>query len=513
MNRFIKSKKIETYDTTLRDGAQDPRSRSSVEKKLKIASLLQDFGFDYIEGGWPGANEVDTEFFRRAGKIFKKNKLVAFGMTIKNTQVEKDVGLKKLLESGTSIITLVGKTWKQNVERTIRIPGQQNLDNIYESIRFLVAQGREVLFDAEHWFDSYRQNKNYAFKTLEAALAGRASRLILCDTRGAGTDRFIFEATAAAIARFPEARFGIHVHNDGGLAVINTIRAVEAGAIHVQGTMNGIGERVGNLDWYSFLSTAQFKYAIEMGLDLTKLTGFAHTVALISGIPVPINAPYVGLYAFAHKGGLHASGQRRDREAYEHIKPECVGNKRVYVFSEQGGSAHLEFMLKDHGYTLNRKNPKFRALLGKMKQYQCFGRAQETLFLYENMEGGLMPFTILDGSGVEDFSPLPPKAYVNVQVNGDKYHKEAIGDGPINAFDIALKKALSAKYPEVNEIRLLGYGVSLPNGDPSTAAEVEVCIKVEFDGEEITSVVRDTNQQRAGEKALADAYNCCIIEN
>lgn len=504
----------ELYDVTLRDGAQDPRVRSSVEKKLRIASLLDEFGFSYIEGGWPGANKMDTEFFRRARGILGKNKLVAFGMTARNTPPQKDTGLRRLLASGTDIITLVGKTWEQNVRRALRISGEQNLDNIYNSVRFLITQGRQVFFDAEHWFDSYEQNPDYAFRSLETALAGGASRLVLCDTRGAATDRFIYDATKAAVSRFPDARFGIHVHNDGGLAVINTIRAIEAGAIHVQGTVNGYGERAGNLDWCSLLPTAQFKYAIETGLDLTKLTRFAHAIALITGIPVPLNAPYVGLDAFAHKGGLHASGQQRDEEAYEHVRPEQVRNKRIYVFSEQGGSAHLEFMLKSHGYKLSRRSPKFRSLLEKMKQYPYFGQAQETLFLYENVEGRLLPFAILDdGTGVEDVGPSPPKAYVNVQINGDVYHEEATGDGQIHAIDNALKKVLSVIYPEVNEIKLSGYEVGLPNGDSTTAAEVEVCIKVVFNGEEITSIARDTNQRKAAQSALADAYNCAIVES
>lgn len=516
MTELIRPTNFETYDVTDRDGAQDPRSRSSLEKKLRIARLLDEFGVDYIEGGWPGANDIDTEFFKQAPGIVKRSRLVSFGMTIKNTRAEEDAGLRKLLACGTNIITLVGKTWEQNVERTLRIKGEENLNNIYKSVKFLNANGREVFFDAEHWFDSYRQNPNYAFMALAAAIVGGASRLVLCDTRGASSDRFVFEATSAVIARFPGKRFGIHVHEDSELAVINTIRALEAGVDHVQGTVNGVGERAGNLNWCSFLPTAKYKYGIENGLDLSRLTPFAHSAAMISGIPVPLNAPYVGYYAFAHKGGLHASGQERDPEAYEHIRPEWVGNKRVFVFSEQGGSAHLEYMLKNHYYKLDRKDPRFKLLLEKMKKFPCFGQAQEILFLYENLEGGLRPFSVLEESGVTDISPKPPKAQVNVRVNGDKYYEEAIGEGPINAFDIALKKALSVKYPEVNDIELSkegGYRFSVSDGDTSTASEVEVCVTVEFHGKKITSVARGTSQNRAGEAALADAYNCCIVEN
>lgn len=507
---------FETGEVSNRDGAQDPRGQMLLEKKLAIIQLLDGFGFDYIEAGWPGANSGDTKLFRQAkdSLVLKHARLVAFGMTAKDGRPEEDTGLKRLLDAGTDVITIVGKTWKQNIERVLPLPPERNLDNIYESVKYLRSQGREVFFDAEHWFDSYKQNPGYALRALEAASAGGASRLVLCDTRGASTDKLVFDATSAAVKKYPDAKIGIHIHQDSELAVVNTIRALEAGAVHVQGTVNGVGERAGNLNWCSFLPTAQFKYGIESGLDLTKLTPFAHAVARIHGIPVPLNAPYVGHYAFAHKGGLHASGQERDIEAYEHIRPEWVGNKRIYVFSEQGGSAHLEYMLKTRGYKLNRKDPKFKYLLEGMKEYRCFGEAQEILFLNENVEGGLRPFSILEGTGVEDISPKSPRAYVTIRANGNMYHEEAVGDGPINAFDIALKKALSVKYPEVNDIKLVpeGYRINLSNGDATTASEVEVCIKVEFKGKEIASLVRGTNQNRAGEAALADAYNACIIE-
>lgn len=512
MNELLKSGQFEKYDVTLRDGAQDPRSRFSVEQKLKVAHLLEDFGMDYVEGGWPGANEKDTEFFQQAKGVFKRSRLVAFGMTIKNRTPGKDTGLRNLVASGAETITIVGKTWQQNVERVLPVSPEKNLDNIYKSIKYLVSKDREVFFDAEHWFDSYRQNPNYAMRTLEAAIAGGANRLVLCDTRGASTDKFIFEATSAAVAEFPTAYFGFHAHQDSELAVINSIRALEARVKQIQATFNGLGERTGNTNWCSFLPTAQFKYGIDTGLDLTKLNPTANAFALISGVPIPLNAPYVGYYAFAHKAGLHVSAQERDLESYEHINPAWVGNKRIYVFSEQGGSAHLEYMLANHGYHLNRKDPKFKSLLAKMKQYSCFGEAQETNFLYKNVDGKKMPFSILKNSGIEDFRPLAPKAYVNVRVNGNQFHEEATGDGSFNAFDIALKKALINKYPEVKDIKLTGYGVGLPNGDFSTAAVVEVCIKVEFNGKEMTSIVRGTNQQRAAEDALVEAYNGCIIE-
>ena len=504
---------IEIVDV-VRDGAQDPRFRSSVERKTEMVLASEEFGIELIEGGWPGANAIDTEFFRQMRGVLRDSQLIAFGMTIKGTRADKDAGLRSLLESGTDIITLVGKTWRQNVERTLRIPWQENLDNIFESIKFLRGQRREVFFDAEHWFDGRKQNKEHAFEVLEAAIAGGANRLVLCDTRGASSDRFIYEAVTDAVARFPDAKFGIHAHGDGGLAEINTIRALEAGVVQVQGTVNGIGERTGNMNLCTFLPTLQFIYGIETGLDLTRLTPFARAVADICGIPIHPDAPYVGENAFAHKAGLHASGQKRDESSYQFIRPEDVGNKQIYIFSEQSGSTNLEIMLEKHGYALSRKNPKFRSLLEKMETSLLIGDTQQFLFLYEHLEGKQRPFSVLEGTGVEDFSPLPPKARVKVRINGDQYFEEAVGVGPINAIDIALKKVLLTNCPEVSDIELLDYSsVGLLEGNPNTASEVEVCVKVRFNGEEVTSVVRGTNQNRVGVDALEDAYNYCIIKH
>lgn len=506
------NKEFETYDITMRDGAQDPEVRFSVGKKLRLVSMLDEFGFDYIEGGWPGANEMDTEFFSKAKGLTRNARLVAFGKTIKGGKPEDDADLRQLLQGETGVVTLVGKTWEQHVRRALQIDPKKNLDNIYESVRFLRSEGREVFFDPEHWFDGYRQNRDYAFSALEAAFSGGATLLALCDTRGAASDRFIYEAMKAAVARFPNARFGIHAHNDGDLGVINTIRAVEAGAVHVQGSVNGYGERVGNLNWSSFLPTAQFKYDMKIGFDLRGLTPFANAVAKITEVPVAVDAPYVGYYAFTHKAGLHASGQERDPEGYEHIRPELVGNKRRYFHSEQGGSTNLDLMLEKHGFELPRTDSRFKPLVEKMKQYRCFGDAQEFLFLYENLVGGEMPFVVLDGTGAENKRGHILKADVLVNINGHKCHEVSTGDGPINAYDRALRKALSERYPEVNEVKLLDYGILKQNGDQSSASEVEAHLLVLFEGNEITSRARGTDQDRAGEDAFADIYKYCILK-
>lgn len=504
---------FETYDVTMRDGGQDPEVRFSVGKKLRLLRLLDDFGFDYIEGGWPGANEIDTEFFLKARGQLLRSKLVAFGKTVKGVKPENDEGLMELLKAETPVVTLVGKSWKQHVERALEIDPGENLDNIYESVKFLRSKDREVFFDPEHWFDGCGQNPDYAFAALDAALSGGATLLALCDTRGAASDKFIYEAVKAAVARFPNARVGIHAHNDGDLGVINTIRALEAGAAHVQGSVNGYGERVGNLNWCSFLPTAQFKYDMKTGFDLRGLTSFANAVAKVTEVSVAVDAPYVGYYAFTHKAGLHASGQERDPEGYEHIRPEWVGNKRRYFHSEQGGSTNLDLMLEKHGFELSRQDSRFKPLVEKMKKYRCFGDAQEFLFLYENLVGGEMPFYILDGSGSEDKRGYQLNAVVDVRINGDTYHEEGTGDGPINAFDTGLRRVLSREYPEVDQVKLDDYQIIKQNGDHSSASEVEARILVMFEGNEITSRVRGTSQQRVGEDAFADIYRYIILRD
>lgn len=513
MNELLKqSINFETYDVTMRDGGQDPEVRFSVGKKLRLFKMLDEFGFDYIEGGWPGANEIDTEFFLNTKGLPGRSKLVAFGKIIKGIKPEDDQGLQDLLRADTSVVTLVGKSWKQHVERALEIDPDENLDNLFKSVKFMHSKGKEVFFDSEHWFDSYRQDPDYAFAALDAALAGGATRLVLCDTRGAASDRFVAKAVEAAVLKFPQVKFGIHVHNDGDLGVINTIRAVEAGAIQVQGSVNGYGERVGNLNWCSFLPAARWKYDMEDGFDLTKLTPFAHAVARITEVPGALDAPYVGFYAFTHKAGLHASGQKRDLEGYEHIRPEWVGNKRRYFHSEQGGSTNLDIMLEKHGFELSRQDHRFKLLVEKMKQRSCFGDAEEFLFLYENLVGGEMPFEVLDGTKIEDERGVGISAFVRVRLDGEIYHYSSTGDGPINAYDQGLKGILSGRCPEVNEIALQDYEVLKQNGDQSSASEVEVRLLVVFEGQEITSRVRGTSQQRAGEDTFANIYKYCILK-
>lgn len=506
-------KNIIPYDTTLRDGAQDPRARLSVAKKLAIAKRLDQWRMPFIEGGWPGANEIDTEFFQEAKGTLQNSELVAFGMTARiGVKPENDKGLNMLLMSGTKVVTLVGKTWLQNVKRALRTEGLLNLETIQRSVEFLVKEGRTVFFDAEHWFDGFSQNPQYAMAALEAAKQSGATVLALCDTRGSCTPEFIYKAIKLVRKRFPDTQLGIHAHNDGGLAVINTIYAVKAGVTQVQGTINGAGERTGNVDLCVALPTAEFKYGLKSGLDMQQVTDIAHFVAAQNEIPVPANNPYTGPNAFRHKAGLHAAGQQRDPESYQHIDPKLVGNSTSFVQSEQGGSTNVEIMAQKHGFELSRNDPHFTELVTAMKQMRVLGDAQEFLLLRKFLSSEEEPFDMLDGSRVTDTRGLPPKAYVRVRVNGDIHEERATGDGPINAFDLALKAALSQKYLQANKIEIDDYTVTLPQGERGSAAEVEVYVRLKANGDTWTSRVRGTDQQRTGEDALIQGYKYYLLK-
>lgn len=502
------------YDTTLRDGAQDPRARLSVKKKLTIAKRLDKWSMPYIEGGWPGANGIDTEFFQEAKGLLRNSQLVAFGMTARiGVKPENDEGLNMLLSSEMPVVTLVGKTWLQHVRRALKAEGIQNLDTIYRSVAYLTSWGREVFFDAEHWFDGFAQDPQYAMATLEAAIQGGATTLTLCDTRGGSIPEFIYKATRAAKKHFPNVILGIHTHNDGDLAVANTIAAVKAGAIQVQGTINGVGERTGNADLCAVLSNAELKYGLRTNLDLQQVFDVAYFIAEQIEIPVPDNNPYTGKQAFTHKAGLHASGMERDPESYEHIDPSLVGNKRSFVMSEQGGSTNVEIMARKHGFELTRNDPNFTELVKEMKHTKVFGDAQEYLLLHRILGSGINPFDVLDGSKVIDIRGSLPEAHIKVRVNGDIYEITADGGGLINAFDLALRQALLIKYPQVDGIVLKDYQVSLPKREGGTAAEVEVFVELATNGNVWNSRVRGTDQQRAGEDAIIDGYQYWILKS
>lgn len=510
----MKEKFIEPYDTTLRDGAQTPGLTLTTGNKLKIAQKLADLGFNYIEGGWPGANPTDSEFFKRVQNEvdLKRSRLAAFGMTGRiGIKAEEDEELQTLLNSQTGLVTIFGKSWMNHVKYALKTTGPKNLDTIFRTVDFLKKSGRDVFYDAEHFFDGYKDDPEYALETIKAAKMGGAKVAILCDTNGGSIPEFIYNATKHVKDVFPDLPLGIHAHNDSGLATANTLAAVQAGASQVQGTVNGVGERAGNVDFCVFMPTAEFKYGFKTGIDLTRINELSKFVEKYSGFPVPTNAPYRP-GAFIHKGGVHASGQTRGA-SYEHIDPRLVGLSSSFEHSDQGGSANIISMAREHGFKLDKDDPKVKVLVDKMKQKQVLGDAQEFLLLNGILSQEDLPFDVLPSSKTETSKENGAKTSVDIFIDGNMVHSQASGNGGLNAYDNALKKALSEKYPEVLEIKLIDYKVILPSPEQlGTDAPVEVFIELSANNNIWTSRIRNPDQQLASQDALAEGYQYFLLK-
>lgn len=512
----MKQFKIIPYDTTLRDGAQTPGVNLSVNEKLRILQKLDEFGFPYIEGGWPDSNPTDVEFFKRAKKL-KVGKLVAFGSTIRvNETPECSKVMKALLESETEVVTIFGKSWMLHVTEALRTTGARNLEMISQSVAYL-AKRRRVFYDAEHFFDGYKDNPEYALNSLEAAKNNGAEVIVLCDTNGGSIPEFIFETTKAVREKLGEDfPLGIHVHNDSDFATVNTIFAVLAAGskvpFQVQGTINGAGERVGNVDFCRFLPVANLKYGIDIGkINLSQLTAISRWIELENNLTVPQSAPYVGLRAFCHKGGVHVSAVMRCKNAYEHVDPAMIGNETSFEHSDLGGGANILAMAKKHGFSIKSGSEKHIELVKRMKEVQILGDAQESLLLRRVLLGISEPFDVLPESWSTSWHNGRAFAHIEVMVNGDIITQEAEGDGQINAFDIALREALVKKYPEVSEIKLLHY--NMPDiQEPGTDAEVVIHTIFGVNGKRWTSIAKGTNQQVAGENAIIDGYKYYLFQ-
>lgn len=514
----IEGLKIIPYDTTLRDGAQTPGVSLGVDEKLRIARELDSFGFPYVEGGWPDSNPTDVEFFKQArGLRLQQGKLVAFGSTIKVNETPETSGvMRALLESETEVVTIFGKSWMLHVTEALGTTGARNLEMISQSVAYL-ADRRRVLYDAEHFFDGYRDDPEYALQTLEAVKLGGAEVIVLCDTNGGSIPEFVYETTEVVRKKLGEDfPLGIHVHNDGDFATVNSVFAVKASGnkvpFIVQGTINGVGERTGNLDFCRFLPSAYLKYGMDIGeIDLSKLTELSRWIELENNFTVPPNAPYAGLRAFCHKGGVHVSAVLRCRSAYEHINPALVGNETTFDHSDLGGGANVLVMAKKHGLSVEPGSAQHRELVKCMKDLQIFGDAQESLLLRRVLLDISEPFDVMPQSWSKSWHDGRAFAHVEVQVNGDLIVQEAEGDGQINAFDIALRNALASKHPRISEIELLHY--SQPDiQQPGSGAEVVIHTVFATDGKRWTSTVKSTNKQVAGEKAIIDGYKHGLLE-
>jgi 2-isopropylmalate synthase len=485
-------KKIEIYDTTLRDGAQSEGINFSTSDKLKIVKLLDDIGFDYIEAGWPGANPKDVEVFEELRKTnLKHSKIVAFGCTRKaNTLPEKDTVLQMLLNADTEIITIFGKTWDFHVEQALCTTLEENLLMISDSIKYLISKGKRVFFDAEHFFDGYKNNSEYAIQTIKIANEAGAERIILCDTNGGCLYGEIYEITKKVSEILPTAKLGVHVHNDGDMAVANSIAAVDGGAIQIQGTINGYGERCGNANLSSIIPNLQLKQGYDViGENIKKLTFVSHNIAEISNVSVPSNASYVGVSAFAHKAGIHASGVRKNSQTYEHISPENVGNRRKILISDQAGTATLKEKIHNLRIVKELDDADLPKIIDRIKKLEWKGFAFEgaeasfELLIIKTL-GKLPDFFKISGFRVigdtflgEKNRNIITEASVKVKIDNHNIHTVAEGEGPVNALDTALRKAMVEFYPEILKYKLCDYKVRILDSKEGTAAVVRVNVE------------------------------------
>ena len=481
-------RRIEIYDTTLRDGAQGEGVAFSLADKLQIVEHLDALGVDFIEGGYPLSNPKDHAFFEQAAKIkLRHARLCAFGMTRRRgVEAAQDPGMMALVGSQAPVITIVGKSWDLHVDEVLRVSRQENLDMIHQSVAHCSQAGREVFYDAEHFFDGYRDNSAYALETLRAAVDGGAGRLILCDTNGGSLPDWVNRVVAEVAQALPGfgGGLGIHTHNDSGVAVANSLVAVEAGCVQVQGTINGIGERCGNAD----LSTVAANLRLKMGYDclqgdsLAKLTETSRLVYATANLNLAPTQPFVGSAAFAHKGGMHVHAVQRSAHSYEHVEPQKVGNERRVLISELSGASNIaatlgkKFNIADDKDVQRRLVERVQDLENQGYQFEA-ATASFELLMHE-MLGNRPVYWLLDHYRCVilrrgEHQPVT-EATVKLEVDGRVEHRVAEGDGPVNALDAALRKCLKDTYPQLTDVHLEDYHVRVVNPTAESAAKVRV---------------------------------------
>ena len=517
------------YDTTLRDGTQGENITFSAKDKVAIAKRLDRFGIHYIEGGWPGSNPKDKAFFDLAKEIpFEHARLTAFGSTRRpGIDPQDDANVKALLESGTPVVTIFGKSWTLHVEKVMENTLAENLAMIRDTTRYLSDCNREVLYDAEHFFDGYKENPAYAMETLFAALEGGAKTLVLCDTNG-GTLPHEIEAVITQVRqqiakRYPDEKgggsvvLGIHTHNDCGLAVANTLSAVRAGVTLVQGTINGYGERCGNADLVSLIPVLALKLkrpcVPEKNLaSLKRLSRFVSETANL----VPLNSrPFVGKSAFAHKGGIHVSAVLKTPRAYEHIDPALVGNRRRVLVSDLSGKSNIEYKARELGIELGGNGHDSREIVAKIKDLEQAGYqfdAAEGSFriLVQKLTGQFHPLFELESFRVtiekNRDEPCNAHATIKISVGGKAEITAAEGDGPVSALDNALRKALQTFFPEIQDMHLVDFKVRVIDGREGTASKVRVLIDSRDQGHIWSTIGVSKDIIEASWKALEDSF-------
>ena len=522
---------VQLYDTTLRDGAQREGISFSVVDKLKIAQKLDELGIHFIEGGWPGSNPKDTEFFNKAKRLnLTRSKLVAFGSTRRpKTKAEADASLKALASAGVDVVTIVGKSSELQVTQVLETTLDENLSMVSDSIEYLKAKGLTVFFDAEHFFDGFKTNPKYALQVLKVAAEAGADCLVLCDTNGGSLPGEVTAAVEAAKST-ADVPLGIHAHNDGELAVANTLAAVSGGASQVQGTINGYGERCGNANLCSIIPALKLKMGVDCVTDeqLAKLTEVSHYVSEVANLSPEAFLPYVGSSAFSHKAGLHVSGLSKWAGSYQHIDPSRVGNKPRMLVSELSGRVNIVQRAKEIGIALPLRGKEAQELLEKVKLLESWG------FQYENAEASFdllvyraqpdyqPPFELVDFMVVvEKRRRLPAQrgaqetlaeAVVKVRVGSEVMHTAAEGNGPVNALDKALRKALLQFYPSLSAVKLVDYKVRILEESIGTESQVRVLIESSDGVKEWRTVGSSTNIIEASWLALADSLEYWLLK-
>ena len=518
------------FDTTLRDGAQMQGVDFSVPDKIAISEALDAIGLDYIEGGWPGANPTDTAFFE-APPAFKRARFVAFGMTRRSGRsAENDPGLAMVVGSKTDAVCIFGKTWDFHVDVALQIPLEENLAMIADSVGLARKKRGEAMFDAEHFFDGYKANKAYALDCIKAAHGAGARWIVLCDTNGGTLPHEITQIVGEVAQVIPGSELGIHAHNDTGNAVANSLAALRAGVRQVQGTLNGLGERCGNADLVTLIPSLMLKTDFKIGVSEAQLSQLTHVSRLLDdrlNRTPDRHAPYVGESAFAHKGGAHVSAVEKDPRTYEHIEPELVGNRRHIVVSDQSGRANILARIADLGIEIDNKDPKVGQLVDEVKQQEFLG------FAYDGAEASFELMVRRALGGVPDYFKIErfrvmderrwsakgtlvteSEATVMLSIAGVSSYQVANGNGPVNALDIALRKALVPVFPELEDIHLVDYKVRILTPQAGTRAVTRVMIEsTDGSGRRWTTVGVSENVIDASFNALRDGYRWKLMRD
>ncbi len=516
---------VQIFDTTLRDGTQAEGISFPVPAKIRIAEKLDQFGVDYIEGGWPGSNPRDMAFFEAVrGLKLDHSKLVAFGSTRRaKLGAEDDPQVKLLIDADTPVVSLFGKSWLLHVNEVLRVEPDENLAMIEDTIRFLKASGKEVIYDAEHFFDGFDDDPEYALATLEAALKGGADNLSLCDSNGGMLVSRAAEITRQVCLRFPDISIGIHAHNDGGLGVGVTLAAVEAGAELVQGTLNGIGERIGNANLTSIIPNLVLKMGrnLNCGPNLKDLRDLSLFIDEMANINSNIKQPFVGSSAFAHKGGIHADAAAKVKRSYEHIDPELVGNRTRILVSDLSGRASLLMKARDVGFDLDQHPEALKEFLKELKDLEFRGYEFEAadasfkLLLHRFLKNWESPFKLVgyrvSSSRQTHLGRMVSEATVKLEINGETIHTVAESTGPVGALDHALRKALGTHYPIIQSVELVDYHVRILEGKQGADAITRVFIE-SSNGEELWGTVgASDNIINASWQALKDSMEYILL--